>query len=604
MTELLAALKTNRYGSVRWAGSNTSCRSVIREYKVHQKSTSGTSSKRITMQTNQGFPLHFKAIATATLLACLPILARCQDAATASAPVSTEFASDIKALVTSVNRLQSQVETLNSQMSELRNAQQEALREAEQLRAELNQTREQLAAKTGSAPRPYEASPKTSQPSSASVPYSSSLSSASANSPGQAQSTGDSSQGDLQQRISKLEDDQELMNDKIVEQSQTKVESGSKYRVRLSGLVLLNTAVTRGSVDNLDFPQIAVPAEAPGVAGSFSGSLRQSQIGVETFGPDIAGARTSASVKFDFAGGFPNVPNGAAFGIVRLRTGTVRLDWANTSIVAGQDGIFFAPLTPTTLSSLAIPALSYTGNLWSWTPQVRIEHRFALSENSGIQIQAGILDSLTGDIPQQSYRNPSVGEESGQPAYATHIGYSQRIFGRDLNVGIGGYYGRQNWGFGRAVDGWAGVTDVTVPLGEFLDFSAEFYRGRAVGGLGGGVGQSILLSGSVYNANTAIHGLDSTGGWLQLKFKPKPNFEVNFAYGEDVPFASELKRFPASALYYGYSISRNQSPFVNFIYRMRSDVLFSMEYKRLQTNPLNSNAYIANQVIMSLGYAF
>jgi len=558
------------------------------------------------MHTNQRFPLHFKAMAMATLLGCLPILARCQDATTTPAPVSTDLASDIKALVTSVNRLQSQVETLNSQMNELRSAQQEALREAEQLRAELNQTREQLAAKTGSATGLYEASPKTSQPSSAAVPSLSPSSSslASATLPRQVQSSGDSSQGNLQQRISKLEDDQELMNDKIVEQSQTKVESGSKYRVRLSGLVLLNTAVTRGSVDNLDFPQIAVPAEAPGVAGAFSGSLRQSQIGVETFGPDIAGARTSANVKFDFAGGFPNVPNGAAFGIVRLRTGTVRLDWANTSIVAGQDAIFFAPLTPTTLSSLAIPALSYTGNLWSWTPQVRIEHRFVLSENSGVRIQAGILDSLTGDIPQQSYRYPSFGEASGQPAYATHIGYSQRIFGRDLNIGIGGYYGRQNWGFGRAVDGWAGVTDVTVPLGEFLDFSAEFYRGNAVGGLGGGVGQSILLSGPVYNPNTAIYGLDSTGGWVQLKFKPKPNFEVNFAYGEDLPFASELKRFPASAFYYGYSISRNQSPFVNFIYRMRSDVLASVEYKRLQTNPLNSNAYIANQVIMSLGYAF
>jgi len=556
------------------------------------------------MQTNQCSPLHFKAIAMATLLACLPVLARCQNTATATAPVSTELAADIKALVASVNRLQSQVETLNSQMSELRGAQQDALREAEQLRAELNQTREQLAAQTANAPGLYETGPATSQAASSTVPFSSSSSSGPATLQRQVQSTEESSTGDLQQRISKLEDDQQLMNDKIVEQSQTKVESGSKYRVRLSGLVLLNTAVTRGSVDNLDIPQIAIPPEAPGVAGSFSGSLRQSQIGIETFGPDIAGARTSANVKFDFAGGFPNVPNGAAFGVVRLRTGTVRLDWANTSIVAGQDVIFFAPLTPTTLSSLAIPALSYTGNLWSWTPQVRIEHRFALSENSALRIQAGILDSLTGDIPQQSYRYPSVGEESGQPAYAAHIGYTQRIFGRDLSFGIGGYYGRQNWAFGRAVDGWAGVADVTVPLGEFLDFSGEFYRGHAVGGLGGGVGQSILLSGSIYSPATAVYGLDSTGGWVQLKFKPKPNFEVNFAYGQDQPFARELRLFPASALYYGYSISRNQSPFVNFIYRVRSDVLFSVEYKRLETSPLNSNANIANRLVVSLGYAF
>ena len=495
------------------------------------------------MQTNRRSQFHFKAIAIAMLFAFLPLWARCQNTASAPAAISPELAADIKALVASVNRLQLQVETLNSQMSELHNAQQDTLREAEQLRAELNQTREQLAAKTGSAPEFYAAGPAISQASSASIPpwsFSSPSWEASGTFPPKVQSTGDSSKGDLQQRISKLEDDQELMNDKIIEQSQTKVESGSKYRVRLSGLVLLNTAVTRGSVDNLDVPQIAVPPEAPGVAGSFSGSLRQSQIGIETFGPDIAGARTSANVKFDFAGGFPNTPNGAAFGVVRLRTGTVRLDWANTSIVAGQDAIFFAPLTPTTLSALAIPALSYTGNLWSWTPQVRIEHRFALSENSGIRVQAGILDSLTGDVPQQAYRSPSVGEESGQPAYATHVGYTQRIFGRDLSVGIGGYYGRQNWGLGRAVDGWAGVTDVTVPLGEFLDFSAEFYRGRAVGGLGGGIGQSILLSGPIYSPRTEIYGLDSTGGWLQLKFKPKPNFEVNFAYGEDVPFAREL----------------------------------------------------------------
>jgi hypothetical protein len=560
--------------------------------------------KRIIMQTNRRFQLHFKAIAMSALFVFFPFSGRCQNAATAPAAVSPELAADIKALVASVSRLQSQVETLNSQMSELRNAQQDTLREAEQLRVELNQTREQLAAKIGSRPEFHDAPPTTSQPYSASVPSPSSSSSPSATLPPEVRSTSDSSQGDLQQRIAKLEDDQQLMNDKIVEQSQTKVESGSKYRVRLSGLVLLNTAVTRGSVDNLDIPQIALPAEAPGVNGSFSGSLRQSQIGIETFGPDIAGARTSANVKFDFAGGFPNVPNGAAFGAVRLRTGTVRLDWADTSVVAGQDALFFAPLTPTTLSSLAIPALSYTGNLWSWTPQVRIEHRFALSESSALRIQAGILDSLTGDVPQQSYRYPSVGEESGQPAYATHIGYSRRIFGKDLSVGIGSYYGRQNWGFGRAVDGWAGVTDVTVPLGEFLDFSGEFYRGRAVGGLGGGVGQSVLLSGSIYNPGTAIYGLDSTGGWLQLKFKPKANFEVNFAYGQDQPFARELRLFPASALYYGYSISRNQSPFVNFIYRVRSDVLFSMEYKRLQTSPLNRNAYIANQLIVSLGYAF
>src|ERR1700732_363629 len=165
------------------------------------------------MQTNKCSQLHFKAIAMAALIVFLPLLAKCQNTATAPAPVSTESAADIKALLASVNHLQLQVETLNLQMSQLRSAQQDALREAEQLRAELNQTKEQLAANSGSAPTFYEARPVASQVSSTSVPYSSSLSSTSAALPRQVQSTDDSSTSDLQQRISKLEDDQQLMND-------------------------------------------------------------------------------------------------------------------------------------------------------------------------------------------------------------------------------------------------------------------------------------------------------------------------------------------------------------------------------------------------------
>src|ERR1700730_7577417 len=107
------------------------------------------------MQNKRRFRIHFELIAMTALFGFLPLAARCQNAGTSPTPASTEMAADIKALVASMNRLQSQVETLNSQMRELRNAQQEGLREAEQLRAELSQTKERLAAKTGSTPPLY-----------------------------------------------------------------------------------------------------------------------------------------------------------------------------------------------------------------------------------------------------------------------------------------------------------------------------------------------------------------------------------------------------------------------------------------------------------------
>jgi len=553
-------------------------------------------AKEVIMQSNRGARVFSGFVALAIFWLSSPLAARGQDAPSLSSAAS---GADVKSLAAAVLQLQSQIQILNTQMSEMRTTQEQVQRDSQELRAELSRVREHLPSKTGDAYAAYAV--PSAQPSSVAV-----STSASSSSPVTPSSSASAPSGSLDERVSKLEDDQELMNDKIVEQSQTKVESGSKYRVRFSGIVLLNTEITRGTVDNLDFPQVAAEPDPPGTSGAFSGSLRQSQIGVEAFGPDIAGAHTSANVKFDFAGGFAQTPNGTAFGIVRLRTGTIRLDWENTSIVAGQDAIFFAPLTPTTLTSIATPALSYTGNLWSWTPQVRIEHRIALSENSRLVLQAGILDSLTGDLPQPyAYRYPTVGEQSGQPAYATHLAWNRRMFGRELAIGFGGYYGRQNWGFGRNVDGWAGTTDVTVPLGAYFDLTGEFYRGRAVGGLGGGIGQSILLSGPITDAATTIHGLDSMGGWVQLKFKPKANFEVNFAVGQDNPFAHELRLFPASTDYYGGpALSRNLSPFVNFIYHLRSDVLFSIEYRRLQTYSLDSNPYLANQTGISLGYLF
>src|SRR5437763_16233838 len=51
--------------------------------------------------------------------------------------------------------------------------------------------------------------------------------------------------------VEKLQEDQELLNAKIDEQYQTKVETASKYRVRLSGTVLVNLFSNRGSVDNI-----------------------------------------------------------------------------------------------------------------------------------------------------------------------------------------------------------------------------------------------------------------------------------------------------------------------------------------------------------------
>ena len=496
---------------------------------------------------------------------------------------------DVKALRDLVHQLQSQVEALNARVKLLEASEKSGDGASHGLPAE----RKKTAPDSAAVAEATEGSIATAS----SSPMSAGIVSAAAgnNSPRQ----------DTDERIARLQEDLELANSKIREQSQTKMESGPKYRVRVSGLALFNLFANRGTVDNQDAPQIATPARASDSSGTFGGSLRQSQIGLEGFGPEIAGARTSAEIRFDFAGGFARASNGEKMGLVRLRTGTVRFDWADTSVVAGQDYLFFSPLAPTSFASVAIPALSYTGNLWGWTPQVRVEQRFHISEESTILVQGGILETLSGDYSGFSnYSTATRGQESGQPAYATRVAWSHPAFGQSIVAGLGGYYGRQGWGFGRYVDGWAGTADLTVPLGKFVEFAGQFYRGRAVGGLGGGIGQNVLWNGQLGYYGTEVYGLNSMGGWVQLKLKPIVKFEVNGAVGDDSPFSSELRRFSGNPLYSGGLLSRNLGSFVNFIYRPRSDVLFSLEYKHLKTFTLDSNPKTANHINLSIGYIF
>ena len=402
-----------------------------------------------------------------------------------------------------------------------------------------------------------------------------------------------------------LDEQLRLLTGKVNEQYQTKVESGSKYRVKLSGLILLNLFNNRGSVDSIDVPGIAEPLNPLFGHGAFGGSLRQSQIGVEVFGPEWRGAKITGDLRFDFAGGFPESNNGVTLGIMRLRTGTIRFDWPTTSVVAGQDAPFFSPLSPTSLAQIAEPAFSYAGNLWTWTPQLRVEHHVNLTANQSMQVQAGILDPLTGQPPRaQAERLPQAGEISRQPGYAARLAWSRGHGDSVATLGGGGYYSRQDWGFGRHVDGWAATADWEIPITNRFGLSGEFYRGRAIGGLGAAKYYSVLSTNVLYNSGAQVRGLDVMGGWAQFKFRATPTLQFNAAFGQDSPYSSELRAFSAVYNLLNPQLGRNQSMMFNFIYRPRSNLVFSTEYRHIDSVRLNQDRLSAEHVNMSVGVLF
>jgi hypothetical protein len=468
------------------------------------------------------------------------------------------------------------VRQLQDEVRELRNAVVELRSEAGQYRAETEQLRKQLEARSPAQE-------------------------AGAAGPDQSVSTSVQPAA-LEDRVSTLEESSQLLGSKLEDQYQTKVEAASKYRMRLSGIVLLNLFSNRGYLDSQDVPTWAIP-EIPNVSGqTFGASMRQSEIGLEVFGPHLAGARTSGSVQFDFAGGSPNVPNGVNFGLARLRIASVRMDWKNTSIVGGQDNAFFSPLSPTSFATLAMPAFSYAGNLWGWIPQVRIEHRFDLSEGQSFMVQGGIMDNVTGELPPSFAPFAQAGNSSGQPAYAARTAWTRTVLGMPLTLGAAGYYSRQSWGFDRSVDGWAAMTDWSVPLSRRVSLTGEFYRGRALGGLGGGVGRSVLFGGTP-GPQELLQAVNSVGGWSQVKVRATKKLEFNGAFGLDNPFAADVRGFPSSP---GFPapLLQNRSSLVNVIYRPRSDLLLSGEYRHLRTFDIDAGSPTADQINLMMGILF
>lgn len=492
-----------------------------------------------------------------------------------------------------VRDLQDQVRLLRTMVDEMRAENSQSRTEMEQLRQDLKATRallERPGAPSGAVTAdstPPENGARAAAPETAS---------------------GSTSQGatPLEERVQRLEDSTSLLGSKIDEHYQTKVETASKYRARLHGIVLMNVFRNVGESNNLDLPDYAQPAPLGTPQSSFGATLRQSEIGLEIFGPTVGGAKTSANIQLDFTGGFPSVGDGVNFGIARVQTASLRFDWGRTSVIAGQDSLFLSPLSPTSFATLGTPAFAAAGNLWGWTPQIRVEHRFEFSDEQAITLQAGIFDSLNWMPPtDQYYRTAQAGEHSGQPAYGARASWSRQVFGRrPLSIGVAGYSGRQDWTWERYVDSWAGMTDWQIPIAPRLTLSGEFYRGRGIGTFGAAIERPVLFGGPPLSGTTPIRGLDSAGGWSQLALQITPKLDLNGAFSQDNAFASDVRGFATDQNNYGTILGRNRGMLGNVVYRPRSDLLFSAEFRRLRSYPVYSGSSMTNQVNLAMGILF
>jgi hypothetical protein len=474
---------------------------------------------------------------------------------------------------TTDTEIEQRIETISSALTATTQQLQQSQQQIVQLQAELAAVRKQLASRHETQPAPVTADPAPVQ-------------------------AADSSSSQT------MEERQQTVEAQVKVLDQAKVESSSKYPVRLTGLILFNGFLNHGSVDNIDLPSIAT-RQAPGASnGSAGATMRQTILGIEANGPRIGGARSSADVSFDFFGGIAYSNYGTASGIVRMRTASVNLDWSRDSVQFGMVAPLISPLTPTSYATVAEPGMAWAGNLWSWSPQLRVSHRFPVSDDKHLQMEFGLWDpSSSGYNTSDVFRTASAGEQTKQPGYETRFSFGSGGE-RGFQAGIGGYYSRQAYTSANN-DAWAFTADWRVPLLHRFELSGEGYRGRSLGGLGGGVYKDVIVGTDPVTGAVVWRGLNDIGGWTQFKSRLGQSLEANATIGQDNGFASDFHAvvLPANASNVALR-ARNRMVVGNLIYRPKTYLIFSPEYRRIWTWPISGSGSIADVFTLSVGYQF
>ena len=156
------------------------------------------------------------------------------------------------------------------------------------------------------------------------------------------------------------------------------------------------------------------------------------------------------------------------------------------------------------------------------------------------------------------------------------------------------------------MSGWGAIGDWKFPIMSRLELSGQIFDGRGLDGFGGV--PTLPTSSQFYqfgaSAVPSLEQITMFGGWSQLKFKMDSRSEFNVAAGMGGRNSGELRALGETSENIEYLSPRNQMLLVNYIFRPRSDLVFSPEFRRLRTYPLTGAAATANQFGVSAGFLF
>jgi len=304
--------------------------------------------------------------------------------------------------------------------------------------------------------------------------------------------------------------------------------------VSFTATVLMNGFYTSDKTNNNDLPQFAVPRDAGDSfpTAGLGATLRQTRVRARAFAAGVAGGDFTAEVDADFFGGQQPSNGGRTFPLLRIRRAWVRMNWNRLEFMAGQEAPPIVELNPSSLASIGLSALSSSGNLWLWIPQVRVTGDLTGGSGPRLALEAAVL-APTGYVAQGPFlTQPDRAEQSKRPFLQSRLRLRWGKGATAGEVSAGGHLGWLATTGDSLIQSRAAALLVLLPLGSVFEIRGEAFAGKALAGLGGGgIGQNLGPGGVPVRTR---------GGWGQLLLHPTKEWELGASYGMDDPKDADL----------------------------------------------------------------
>ena len=372
-----------------------------------------------------------------------------------------------------------------------------------------------------------------------------------------------------------LEEKVEIQGQRIDEQAQTKVEASQKFPIRLTGMALFNAFLNSRQNGGVDYPIVATNT-GPGHAGA---TIRQTIIGLDYSGPTtVWGGKVQGSVYMDFFAGTTN-------SAMRVRTGSIEIDWKNRSIMAGLEKPIFNPREPSSLAQVGISPLTGAGNLWLWLNQARFEQDIHFLPSAGVRAQVGVVQ--TREI------GPYVGTvtpEASRPGLEGRFNFFYNLDDERRLEFAPGFHTSVTHAAGQSIPSTLYSFDWFFNPWKPVEFSGAFYSGQNVAHLGSGTRQGFGLYYGKF-----VYAVESRGGWGQITLHALPRLDFHLFTGQVDDSSSHLGTG---------AIGKNLLFGGNSYFHLAPNVLLGLEASQLRTVYLGQGTRINNHYDLALAYLF